>query len=107
MKQQPVQVAIKAENKLVVMKFDRDVNYVELEPQNCLDICEAMSAAAFEARDDLKPAGPALKASLVERHHDKLVPRIALMLGSMRQDKLKSDGNIAEQIVTTCLAEVF
>ena len=105
--QSPVSIAVKHENGLVILKFDRDVNYIEIEPQNCLDIVEAMSASAFEARDGVKPVGPALKASLIEAHHDKLVPRITLMLASLREDKKNSDGMIALKLIDVIFAEIF
>jgi hypothetical protein len=105
--QPSVSVAIKQENGLVVLKFDRDVNYIEIEPQNMLDMAEAMCAAAFEAKDGLKPVGPALKASLIEQHRDRLIPRVTLMLASMREDKLKTDGYIALQIVDQIFSEIF
>lgn len=107
MTQESVSVAVKMENGKVILMFDRDVGHIEIEPENCLNIAEAMSAAAFEATEKLRPAGPALKAQLIERHRDKLIPRIALMLGSLRQDKKKSDGYLAEQFVSTMLGEVF
>ena len=105
--QAPVSIAVKNEGGNVILKFDRDVNYVEIEPQNCLDIVEAMSAAAFEARDGIKPVGPALKASLIEAHRDKLVPRITLMLAAMREDKKKTDGQVALQLVDVIFSEIF
>ena len=105
--QSPVSIAVKHEAGLVVLKFDRDVDYIEIEPQNALDIVEAISAAAFEARDGMKPLGPALKASLIERHRDVLIPRVSLMLGSMREDKLKSNGDIALRVIDSVFSEIF
>lgn len=107
MTQESVSVAVKMEDGKVILVFDRDVAHIEIEPENCLDIAEAMSAAAFECKEKVQPVGQALKASLVERHRDKLIPRIALMLGSLRQDKKKSDGYLAEQFVSVMLGEVF
>jgi hypothetical protein len=106
-KQLPVSVAVKREKKLVVLKFDRDVNYIEMDPGNARDIACAMTDVAFEADTGLKPAGETLKAALVERHHDTLVPRIALMLASLRENKLMSNGDVARRITEVCLAEVF
>ena len=107
MTQESVSVAIKMEGGKVVLAFDREVGHIEIEPENCLDIAEAMSAAAFECKEKTQPVGKALKAQLVERHRDELIPRIALMLGSLRQDKKKSDGYLAEQFVSVMLAKVF
>ncbi len=103
----PVQIAIKNERGLVILKFDRDVSYIEIEPQNCLDVAEAMVENAFEARDGMKPVGPALKASLIESHRDKLVPRLTLMLASMRENRSKTDGYIAMQMVDAVFSEIF
>ena len=102
----PVDVAIGVLDDKVVLRFEHALEYIELDAVNALDISEAIAALAFKLRNGVEPAGPALKASLVERHHDKLVPRVALMLASMR-DQGKSDGYAAEQIVTSMLAEVF
>ncbi len=107
MSDESVSIAIKCENGKVVSEFSRQIDTWVCDPSNMLTICEALAAAAFEAQGDVKPVGPALKAQLVEKHRDKLIPRVALMLGSLRHDKLKSDGYIAEQIVSTMLAEVF
>ena len=104
---QNVTVAIKGENGKVIIEFSESIRHWVTDPENCLLIAEAMAAAAFECKGGVQPAGPALKASIVDRHHDKMVPRIALMLGSMRGDKKKSDGYIAEQITSTLLAAVF
>ena len=100
-------LGVKNEGGKVVFTFDRDIAYLEMDPDNAVKIAEAMTSAAFEADTKLKPVGETLKASLVEKHRDKLVPRVTLMLGSMRQDKLKSDGQLAMSIIDTVFAEVF
>lgn len=107
MSDQNIHMAIKGHQGKVVVEFDKDVQQWVMDPENCLLIAEAMAKAAFECQGGVKPAGPALKASIVERHHSKMVPRIALMLTGMRNNKTKTDGYIAEQIVATLLAEVF
>ncbi len=91
----------------MILKFDRDVGHIEVEPQNMLDMAECMVAAAFEARDGIKPVGKALKASLIEKHRDVLIPRLALMLRGMREDKLKTDGYIALRIMDIVCNEIF
>lgn len=78
-----------------------------LDPTECLEICEAMATTAFEARDGVKPVTGALKAELVERHRMKLTQRVAMMMGTLRHDKTKSDGRIAQDVVEACLKEVF
>lgn len=106
-KQAPVSVAIKREKNLVVLKFDRDISYLEIEPQNAKDMAGAMTDAAFEADTGLKPMGETLKSALMEKHHDVLVPRIAVMLGTLRDQKLVTNGGLAKKVVEVCLAEVF
>ena len=107
MTQENVQVAVKGEDGKVILKFDRDINYLEMGPQNAFDIAEAMSTAAFECRDGVKPAGPALKAELIERHRMALTQRLALMLNSTRNDVRIGNGQLAKSLVDTCLSEVF
>lgn len=107
MSQEPVEMAILVENGKVIQKFQHAVEYVEYEPENLLTICEALCAAAFEARDGIKPVGNTLKAELVERHRMTLTTRIAVMLNSLREDKTKSNGALAKTLVDTCLSEVF
>jgi len=106
-KQESIQVAVKGEDGRVVLKFDRDINYLEMEPTNAFDIAEAMCTAAFECRDGVKPAGPALKAELIDRHRLTLTQRLALMLNSTRTDVRISNGQLAKSLVDTCLSEVF
>lgn len=101
-----VEMVVTVDEGKVIQRFRRPMAFIVYEPQNCLDVCEAMVAAAYEAKGE-KPVGPALKASLVEAHRNKLVPRITLMLANLRQDKLKTDGYIALQIVDTVFSEIF
>lgn len=105
--QENVSVAINRDKSLVVIAFDRDVGYIELIPDQATAIAESITTCAFEADTNLKPVGDTLKAALVERHRDKLIPRISLMLGSLREDQLKSNGQIAVLILDAVFSEVF
>lgn len=105
--QKMVQVAVGKDVGMVVIKFDRDINYLELNPEPALDFAEAISKEAFEARDGVKLAGPALKAGLIEKHKLKLTPRIALLLNSLREDKTKTNQYLSEQIISTIFSEIF
>lgn len=107
MKQERVEIAIRSEDGLVILKFDRDVGYIEIDPTNCLDICEAMATAAFESRDGVKPVGKALKSELIERHRMKLTQRIALILNGSRENLTLTNGRLAQQLVEVMLKEVF
>lgn len=101
------EMIIKQEGGKVIQRFAAPLLYVEYDPQNAIDVAMAMTDAAFEARDGVKPAGASLKAELVERHRMNLTRRVALMLGTLRGDKLKSDGQIARDVVEAMLREVF
>lgn len=84
-----------------------ETDNLNLTPTAALVAAEMLSAMAFEADTSLKPVGETLKASLVERHRDKLIPRVALMLANLREDKTASNGEIAVKIMDVVCSEVF
>ena len=110
-----VYVRIGVDSGRVLMLFGKDqecttpeqVSHWHIDPKQCLEICEGMADAAFEADSTLKPVGPTLKATLVENHRMKLTQRFAIMLGTLRNDKLKTDGQIAQTLVESALREIF
>lgn len=102
-----VEMVIDQQDGKVVQRFKRPMEVVVYEPNNAIDVAMAMTDAAFAARDGVKPVGSTLKAELVERHRVTLTTRVALMLGSLRGDKLKSDGQVAQAVVEAMLREVF
>lgn len=102
-----VEMSVYADRGHVVQRFARPMQLVVYDPQNCLDVSEAMAAAAFEAREGVKPVGDALKAELVERHRIRLTQRVAVMLNSLREDRTKSNGHVAKAVVDAMLREVF
>ena len=104
MTQEPVQIAIKSEKGNVILAFNRNVDYIEMEPENALAIAEAITNQAFECKEGVLPVGETLKASLVEKHREKLSPRITLMLSGM--DAL-SNGQKSLKIVDAMCSEVF
>lgn len=101
------EMIIKQEGGKVIQRFAAPLLYVEYDAQNAIDVAMALTDAAFEARDGVKPASASLKSELVERHRMNLTRRVALMLGTLRGDKLKSDGQIARDVVEACLKEIF
>ena len=111
----PVYVRLGADDGQVRLMFSKDVGGLQpanisqwvIDPKECLQISEAMATAAFEADTSIKPVGPALKATLVENHRMKLTQRFSLMLATMRQDKMVSNGQIAQRLVDAALQEVF
>jgi hypothetical protein len=44
---------------------------------------------------------------LAERHRITLTQRVALMLGTLREDHKKTHGQVAKEIVDACLKEIF
>ena len=111
----PAYVRVGVEEGKVLVLFTKDpegskpanLSQWRIDPAECLEIVNAMADAAFEADTNIKPVGPALKASLVEQHRMKLTARFALMLTAMRQDRLKSDGEVAKNLVDAALSEIF
>lgn len=78
-----------------------------LSASDALAFSALLADLAFEADTGLKAAGPALKAELVERHRQKLVDRLAVVLNSTREKKTTSNRGLAKQLVDIALAEVF
>lgn len=109
-----VYVRVGIEDGQVMLLFTKDpeggipanISKWRSDPKECLDITEAMAAAAFEADGGLKPVGPALKANLIEQHRIKLTHRFALMLNTMHPLRM-SDGEIAQKLVDAALQEIF
>lgn len=100
----------------VHLLFSRDVegelksaqtDHLMLPAQTALDMGQMIIDLAFEADTGLKPLGPAAKAELVRKHRERLIPRIALMVKSMRENKTISTDALARQIMDVICSEVF
>jgi len=100
----------------VHLLFSRDVegelrsaqtDHLMLPAQVALDMGQMIIDLAFEADTGLKPLGPAAKAELVRKHRQKLIPRVALMMSSLREQRTVSNDAIARQIIDAVCAEVF
>lgn len=102
-----IEMTLGIENGQVVQHFQNAMQTIRYDPENAVAIAMRITDLAFEADSGMKPVGDTLKAELVEQHRVKLIQRINLMLGSMRGDKLKSDGYLAKEIVEVFLKEVF
>lgn len=102
-----VEMIIDHRDGRVIQRFKQPMEEVIYEPENAIDVARAITDAAFIARDGLKAVGDTLKAELVERHRMTLTRRVALVLGTARGDKRRSDGNLAQEIVEICLKEIF
>lgn len=92
-----------ASGKLLPEKTD----HYMVDPEGALLMAECLSTMAFEADTGLKPVGTALKASLVQEHRKKLEPRLAVMLNSMRENRLVTNKALARQLVDTIFSEIF
>lgn len=99
-----VEMVIAAEDGKVIQRFKTPMQIVKYEPQNAIDVAMAMTDAAFEVRDGVKPAGETLKAELVDRHRTTLTQRIAIMMPQLRK---MTDGKAAKTMVETVLKEIF
>lgn len=77
-----------------------------LTPVAAQHMAELLTAMAFEADTGLKPVSETLKASIVEGHRDRLLPRLTIMLNSMLNEK-RSEGTIALQLMDTVLSEIL
>lgn len=102
--------------QLVHVLFSRNVegevrpamtDNVSLDPPAALHMAEQLTAMAFEADTSLKPVAPTLKATLVAKHREKLLPRVALMLNTLREDRSRSNAQLAETIIDQVFSEVF
>ena len=102
-----VEMAVGQEDGYVVIEFHEPQKIIKFEPQNCIDVAMAMTDAAFEARDGVKPAGETLKAELIERHRMTCTQRGANILNSLRSEITVSNGKLAQDIVEMVLKEVF
>jgi len=102
-----VQMVLGIHDGKVMQRFEHATEVVLYESQNALDVAEEIARLAFEVRDGMKPAGPALKTELIERHRMTLTARVALMLRTLRADKMRTDGEVAQAVVEACLKEVF
>ena len=102
-----VEMVLDVREGMVVQEFKEPMKKVIYEPNNALEVAMRMSDLAFHADTSMKPVGDTLKAEIVERHRMTLTNRVSLMLNSLREDKKKSNGQVAQEVVDACLKEVF
>ena len=79
----------------------------DLPVKDAAKFAQLVTDLAFEEDTGLKPASETLKAELIERHRTTLTQRVAVMLGTIREDKRLSNGKVAQDIVEACLREIF
>ena len=108
-----VRVGVDAEQVLLMFSSDpvggepAEISQWRIDPAQCLDIIEAMARSAFEADNKLKPVGDVAKSQIIEKTRMKLTSRFAVMLSTLRPDKMKSDGQVAQDLVDVALKEVY
>ena len=88
-------------------KNPTEVSSWRMDPKQALAICEAIATTAFYADSGLKPVGPASVAMITESKRMLLTQRFSLVLGTVRADKLVSDGKLAQDLVDIALKEVM
>ena len=84
-----------------------ETDNLQLDPPAALAMAELLIDMAFEADAGLKPVGPALKASLVEKHRKKLLPRLTLIIKSRREVSTVSHAELARILLDAVFNEVF
>lgn len=102
-----VEMVLDIQDGKVMQRFKEPMLVVLYDHQNATDVAARIADLAFELREGVKPATEALKSDLVERHRMKCTARVALMLHSLREDKRKTDGQVAQAVVEAVLKEVF
>lgn len=113
-----IDMQIVARDKAVLLLFSRTQNdsgqkvpamtdNMVMDPETALFAAQTLTDMAFEADGSIKPVGPSLKAALVEKHRTVLLPRLTVMLHSLREKKTVTDEQLAVQMLDRFCAEVF
>ena len=112
-----IDMQIVARDKAVTLLFSRETadggkvpaltDNMMLDPETALLAAQLMTDLAFEADSGLKPMGPALKASLIEKHRSILLPRLKVILSSTRGNKKITHEQLAVQLLDVFCHEVF
>lgn len=102
-----IEMHLGIEKGKVVMRFEHPQQFIVFDPVNIQVIALRLTDLAFEADTGLKPVGDTLKADLIQRHREKLTNRLALVLGTKREEKKTSNGQLAIDLVDICLHEIF
>lgn len=96
----------------VIQRFKDEMREIVYDPENALAVAMHMADLAGEIQGGDKTipgvtAGKALKDELIERHRMTLTRRVALVMGSIRKDVKRTDGQAAQEIVDIVLKEIF
>ena len=111
-----IDMQIVARDKAITLLFSRETDAgtvpaltdnMMLDPETALLAAQLMTDLAFEADSGLKPMGPALKASLIEKHRSILLPRLKVILSSTRGNRKITHEQLAVQLLDVFCHEVF
>jgi hypothetical protein len=116
-KNRDIEMQIAARDGKIVLLFSRrkpngelvkaKTDNFDFEASHATRMAQLICDLAFEIDTTLKPLGDTLKVELAERHRITLTHRIAIVLGTLREDKLKSNGMLAKELVDIMMKEVF
>lgn len=112
-----IEMQIVARDKSVLLLFSRkpsdgadllpaQTDNMVLDPETALMASQLLADMAFQADDGLKMP-QAQKLALVEKHRAKLLPRLTVMLNSLREQKTVSNEQLARQALDAFCSEVF
>jgi len=112
-----IEMQIVARDKSVFLLFSRrpsdagdlvpaQTDNMVLDPETALMASQVLADMAFQADDGLKMP-EAQKLALVEKHRAKLLPRLTVMLNSLREKKTVTNEQLARQALDAFCAEVF
>ena len=111
-----IDMQIVARNGKIVLVFSESKNGVrtpvhvdafEFPAKDASQMMQTIGDLAFEIDTGLKAVGDSVKADLVAQHRDKLIPRINVVLGTLREDKTLSNGQLSLKLIDIIFSEIF
>jgi hypothetical protein len=99
------------EDKIIQHFGEEHHQYVEYDADSAMDVAIHLADLSTKLRGDKhvpgKHMGKELKDEIIERTRMKLTQRLSIVLGTLRKDVKKTNGQAAQEIVDICLSEVF
>jgi hypothetical protein len=92
------EVAVGDENRKVVLRFPKPVNYIAMDPENALAICGAMMKSALYCKTGRMPRSQTVeqlmgdlrgqfKKDITKEHREVLIKRCLMMMDSLERQK--------------------
>lgn len=106
-------VAIGVENGRAVLRFPNPLTFAAFDPENARRVAEALGRAAYEARYGKPPPDGAsvlageVRSRVTAELRDRMVTRVALMLGSLRENHAVTNGRLAMELVDRMFADAL